>query len=69
MVSDMHDQNISREHADSPGNDAPWKKVVPTGPVLRPAEAAAYYGVSLSTYYELIKAGEVPPLIVSREVV
>ena len=41
----------------------PWIGVTATGPVLRPAQAAAYYGVSLSTYYEMIKAGELPPFV------
>jgi excisionase family DNA binding protein len=35
----------------------------PTGPVLRPAEAASYLGLSISSFYGLIQAGELPPLI------
>lgn len=41
----------------------PWKDIPAKGPVLRPPEAAAYYGVALSTYYALIKRGEVPGFI------
>lgn len=44
-------------------NTAPWNTLPPTGPILRPAEAARYFGVSLSTYYELIHAGVVPPFL------
>ncbi len=33
------------------------------GPILRPSAAAEYFGVSISTYYELIQAGVVPPFI------
>lgn len=42
---------------------APWNALPPTGPILRPAQAARYFGVSLSTYYELIHAGVVPPFL------
>lgn len=34
-----------------------------SGPMLRPARAAAYLGLSLSTFYEQIKSGELPPLV------
>ena len=33
---------------------------VPTGPFMRPSEAAKYLGLGLSTYYELAKSGAVP---------
>lgn len=33
------------------------------GPLLRPAAAAAYLGLSISTFYEQIKAGMLPPLV------
>ena len=41
----------------------PWTGVPPTGPMLRPPQAAKYYGVSVSKYYELITAGEVPAFV------
>ena len=41
----------------------PWTGIVAAGPILRPPEAAKYYGVGLSTYYELIKSGDVPGFI------
>lgn len=44
-------------------NSNPWAEVDPVGPILRPPAAAAYYGVGLSTYYELIKTGDVPGFI------
>ena len=48
---------------DKPVRANPWKDINPTGPIFRPREAAAYYGVSLSSYYELIQAGELPQFI------
>jgi predicted DNA-binding transcriptional regulator AlpA len=42
---------------------APWASVTPVGPILRPADAAAYFGVALSTYYALIHEGIVPPFV------
>ena len=41
----------------------PWGTEPARGPVLRIADAAAYYGVSISSYYEMVKTGEVPPPI------
>jgi len=40
--------------------DRPWSGVVPTGPMLRPADAAAYLGISLPSYYERATKGVVP---------
>ncbi len=37
-----------------------WQSVPATGPLLRPAKAAEYLGVALSTYYALAKAGVAP---------
>lgn len=41
-------------------NGAPWRSVVPTGPILRPADAAKYIGVSLTTYYDQASQGLLP---------
>ena len=38
----------------------PWAGIEPEGPILRPPDAAEYYGVGLSTYYQLAEAGHVP---------
>ncbi len=38
----------------------PWDNIEACGPILRPPAAALRYGVGLSTYYELIKTGDVP---------
>lgn len=43
--------------------DRPWEGIPAKGPILRPTEAAAYYGVAISTYYALIQRGEVPGFI------
>jgi len=43
--------------------ERPWHSIPARGPILRPPEAAAYYGVALSTYYALIQRGEVPGFI------
>jgi predicted DNA-binding transcriptional regulator AlpA len=40
-----------------------WAEIPAQGPIMRPAAAAEYFGVSISTYYELIQAGIVPPFI------
>jgi excisionase family DNA binding protein len=42
---------------------APWVGIAAQGPMLRPAQAAAYFGVSPSTYYSMIQAGDLPPFI------
>ncbi|MEM7730245.1 MAG: hypothetical protein AAF311_13400 [Pseudomonadota bacterium] len=34
-----------------------------TGPIYRPARAAVYLGIGLSTFYEGVAAGTLPPLI------
>lgn len=41
----------------------PWDDIPAKGPILRPPEAAAYYGVAISTYYLLIQRGDVPGFI------
>ena len=41
----------------------PWTSVLVQGPIFRSAKAAAYFGVAVSTYYELIAAGAVPTFI------
>jgi predicted DNA-binding transcriptional regulator AlpA len=41
----------------------PWAGLPAQGPIMRPRAAAGYFGVSISTYYELIQAGIVPPFI------
>lgn len=33
------------------------------GPLLRPAEAAEYLGISVSGFYQQIKEGNLPPLV------
>ncbi len=45
------------------GLQLPWERLPAQGPIMRPAAAAAYFGVSISTYYELIQVGIVPPFI------
>ena len=41
----------------------PWEHLPIKGPILRPAQAAAYVGLSLGHYYRLIKEGHIPPFI------
>ena len=41
----------------------PWAALPPTGPLLRPAEAAAYLGYSVSQYYALAAKGVLPAAI------
>lgn len=38
----------------------PWDGVVATGPILRPADAAAYLGISVQGYYEKAAKGALP---------
>lgn len=38
----------------------PWENIPPTGPMLRPKEAAAWLGLSLTGYYEQCRSGHVP---------
>ncbi len=38
-----------------------WEIDAPKGPLLRPADAAAFLGIGLSTYYALAKSGDLPP--------
>ena len=47
-------------HNDPP---APWAGLKASGPVLRLPEAAAYLGVSSSSYYRYAQQGLVPPTI------
>jgi predicted DNA-binding transcriptional regulator AlpA len=49
--------------------DMPWNAVPPTGPMLRPSEAAAYLGFkSRQQLYEMVRCGEVPAPIRLRKV-
>jgi predicted DNA-binding transcriptional regulator AlpA len=49
--------------------DTPWNAVPPTGPMLRPSEAAAYLGFkSRQQLYEMVRCGEVPAPIRLRKV-
>lgn len=41
----------------------PWDNIEACGPILRPPQAALYFGVGISTYYELIKTGDVPGFV------
>lgn len=52
---------ISAERAASAKK--PWASIPPRGPIFRPSAAAAYVGLGLSTFYELVKLGELPPLL------
>lgn len=38
----------------------PWEGVAPTGPILRPADAAAYLGISVPGYYQKAAKGLLP---------
>lgn len=38
----------------------PWDTVAATGPILRPADAAAYLGLSVAGYYEKAAKGALP---------
>lgn len=40
--------------------EQPWKCVEPRGPYLRPAQAAAFCGISTPTLYEMVRAGTFP---------
>lgn len=37
-----------------------WKRLPPSGPLVKPSRAADYLGLGLSTYYALAKQGKVP---------
>lgn len=41
-------------------NIRPWEGIPPTGPILRPADAAAYLGISVPGYYEKAAKGALP---------
>ena len=46
----------------------PWSSVLPTGPMLRPDEAAAYLGFkSRQKLYAMVRKGEVPAPIRLRK--
>ena len=38
----------------------PWAHLPAIGPILRPADAAAYLGISVQGYYEKAAAGSLP---------
>lgn len=38
----------------------PWKDIEPRSPYLRPAQAAAFCGISKPTLYEMVRAGTFP---------
>lgn len=38
----------------------PWANTQPAGPLLRPADAAAFLGVGQRCFYQMVEAGEVP---------
>lgn len=43
----------------------PWDAIPATGPILRPAEAAAYIGLSKARYYESAAKGLLPsPILI-----
>lgn len=37
-----------------------WKQLTPSGPLVKPSQAANYLSLGLSTYYALAKKGKVP---------
>jgi predicted DNA-binding transcriptional regulator AlpA len=41
----------------------PWEHIPPTGPMLRPAAAAEYAGLSLPHLYDLSARGEAPKFV------
>ena len=41
-------------------NGSPWASILPTGPILRTANAADYLGLSLATFYEQAAKGRLP---------
>lgn len=40
-----------------------WSISPVAGPIYRPQECATYLGISISSFYELISRGELPPLL------
>lgn len=40
--------------------EQPWKSTPPTGPLLRPKQAAEYLGIGVATYYEHAANGTLP---------
>ena len=38
----------------------PWTGIEPRGPYLRPAQAAAFCGISRCTLYAMVRAGALP---------
>jgi predicted DNA-binding transcriptional regulator AlpA len=47
-------------HSDSVSPPSPWEAVTPAGPILRPAEAAKYLGLSIQCYYLMASRGDLP---------
>lgn len=46
---------------------SPWEAVPPTGPILRPAAAAEYLGLSVSGFYKQVAKGLMPaPIAIGR---
>lgn len=43
-----------------PADPTPWAGIPATGPMLRPAQAAAYLGCSRTTFYALVNKGVCP---------
>lgn len=52
--------NLDSQIAPMPGV---WMGIPATGPLLRPADAARYLGLGISTMYDQIQRGEIPPLV------
>ena len=40
-----------------------WSALPVTGPIFRPQKCADYLGISISSFYELVSRGELPPLL------
>lgn len=47
-------------HPTSEIDASPWECVPPTGPILRPADAAEYLGLSVPSYYDQANQGLLP---------
>jgi excisionase family DNA binding protein len=55
-TSTMHTNDINR----------PWIGIPATGPFVRVGDAAAYLGISKSTYYEEVSSGSLPICKIGR---
>lgn len=44
-------------------NQRDWSSTPVAGPIFRPQECASYLGISVSSFYELVSRGELPPLL------